>query len=219
MTARPGWPGRLLTWGGRLPGWASRPGRLLRWPGRLLGWAPNPFRRRVDRVEAMIRTALAALFLVAAPILAAGAARHAAAAAHQLRAAERGWKLVTATYLQRPVLTAVPYAGLAAGWALARWTAPGGQPRTGLVGASSAGYAGQRVRIWVDRAGRPTAPPLAGGAVSSQVGLAATLVPLGLAAGVVLTGLAVRSVAGRRRLASWGREWDAVEPRWSGLRF
>ncbi|MCX4966112.1 hypothetical protein OHA98_14935 [Streptomyces sp. NBC_00654] len=75
---------------------------------------------------------------------------------------------------------------------------------------------GGTVVVWVDDAGRETAAPPSGSELASTAvaaGVAAFAVFALSAGGVVRLGL--RRVDARS-LAEWGREWELVEPHWSG---
>ena len=140
----------------------------------VLSLGSNPLRRGVDRVEAGIFAALLVAFLIGAPLLAVGAGwwEHGAAAAEQR--AQRSVHLVTAVLLQ-DVPDIVAGSGAWDAGALARWTAPDGKSRVGLVLDVEGTKAGSRLWIWVDGSGRQADPPLTRGGVESRVITAATL--------------------------------------------
>jgi hypothetical protein len=61
-----------------------------------------------------------------------------------------------------------------------RWTAPGGQPRCGLIATSPGDVVGSTARIWVSRSGSPTGAPrgrseLLGWTPVAEVGVALAL--------------------------------------------
>ncbi|MFJ3974118.1 hypothetical protein [Streptomyces sp. NPDC090021] len=75
---------------------------------------------------------------------------------------------------------------------------------------------GDTVRLWVDDLGNAaTAPPgtpdIALDAIGLGTGVAGAVV---LAAGLALS--ARRRIVDARSAQAWEREWESVEPRWSG---
>jgi hypothetical protein len=179
---------------------------------RMFGWDGNPLRRRSDRVEAVMVTGLIVVFLAAAPVLAVvtGHWTWAAGVRHRPAAA---WRQVPATVQQG---TSARRAGsaMSAGtvWVLARWMAPDGQRRSGLVAVSPAVAAGGSTRVWVNRAGSltgPTPPACAAARLDcncQSAGIHALAPPAGYAG---------QRLLGRRRLADWIRTWEAVGPQWN----
>ncbi|HUZ22676.1 MAG TPA: hypothetical protein VMV07_02815 [Streptosporangiaceae bacterium] len=182
-----------------------------------LGWDRNPLRRRIDRVETVVVTALLAIFLVGAPVLMIVAARVTDSAGVRQQHAERTWRQVPATLLQTPANQADPSYGWDGAWVRARWSAPDGQQRTGFVAVDPAAVAGHRVQVWVDGAGRITSPPLRTYDIWGDVLLAVVTVPVVLGIALSIIAGCVRAVLNRRRLAGWDRAWYAVEPRWTRL--
>jgi hypothetical protein len=196
--------------GGSLPR-VTRRGRLWRglWPGR------NPLRRTCDRVEAAFAAALLAAFLIAAPLLALFAAQ---------------WAYGTSVRAQRAALAtrhlvpATPLAGAPAQTIYcctklrARWTAPDGTRRAGWIRASASAWAGSTVRVWVDRSGRLTDPPLTGSQVANRTIFAAVTAPAAVAIALLGAGALVHRVLDRRRLAAWDAEWRVTGPRWTSPR-
>jgi hypothetical protein len=143
--------------------------RLLR--GRRLD--RNPLRRGSDRAETVVLGALLAAFLAAAPFTAyaAGSWGH-ASAVRDAQAQRASVRQVTATLLRAgPVLSSY---GSASGFAVeARWRAPDGRVRTGELLVTATMAAGHSARIWVDRTGRLTGPPLGQDQVTGRAQLAA----------------------------------------------
>jgi hypothetical protein len=72
--------------------------------------------------------------------------------------------------------------------------------------------------VWADAAGRPTGPPLQAQQVRGQAFLAAVLAPVLLGEMLLVAGQLAHFLLGRRRLAAWDAEWQAIGPRWSSLR-
>ncbi|MGW0117923.1 Rv1733c family protein [Streptomyces sp. NPDC003327] len=96
------------------------------------------------------------------------------------------------------------------------WEYPDDVPRSGTVDVPRRTPQGRTVTIWVDDRGSPARPPdgtddlvltaLAGG--TAAAGAVA-------ASGAGLLAMARRRSEGRR-LTAWEREWEQVEPLWSG---
>jgi hypothetical protein len=184
--------------------------RITRWPARALGRDHSPLLRRPDRIEAAIFASMVAIFLIAAPVLAAVAGRLIDAKDLRAQHAERTWRQVPATVLG--------IASTSDGWEssalTARWTAPDGRRREGVIPVVSTVPAGQ-LRIWVDSAGNQVAPPVDGLRIDRDVAAAAIVASLGLAGVLTLVGGCVRIGVNRYRIAGWEASWDAVGPQWS----
>ncbi len=185
----------------------------------MFGWDRNPLRRRIDRVEAGVLAGLIMAFLIGAPFLVAGAGHLARAAGLRALRTQATWSQVSAT-----VPRAAPNHGeeipgqLDTVFVQGRWTAPDGQPRSGLIATSQGVAVGNTTRIWVSRAGSPTGAPrerseLLGWTPIAEVGTALVL--------ALIFFLAVRLqrwLFERSRLACWHRAWRAQGPRWTGQR-
>lgn len=190
---------------------AAWPARAVRglWPDR------NPLRRTVDRVEAMVWSALAVAFLAGAPLAAVAAGHFSygliSRSAHAQQAARHQVPAVP--------LTAIP-ADVYGYQAMVRasWTAPDGTRRTGMVPAPPVAQAGGTVRVWVDAAGRQTGPPLQPSQVRAQVALTAILAPVVVGLVLLCAGQLAHSALGRRRLAAWDADWQATGPQWTRRR-
>jgi hypothetical protein len=186
---------------------------------RALPARQRPLRRRVDAVEAAIMTVLVVVFAVAAPLLAIITGRIADTAALREQRAERSWRQVTAV-LKEPASAGL--IGLDGEWGAAfvtaRWPVPDGGQRTGQVAVPLNARAGQPVREWVTATGQLTRPRLTRGDVLDRVASAAITSAACLAGVLLLVAIAVRAVAGRRRLAGWARAWEAADPRCSRQR-
>jgi hypothetical protein len=192
-------------------GAARRMSRLARWlAGR------NALRRPVDRIEGAILVVLSASFFVAVAV-AAVLGTH---TYQSQRAASAGLRPAVAVLLQAGPLYGAP---ARAGQAEARWRDRGGGRRSGVLTTVSApgimgAAAGARIPVWLDRAGRPAAPP---------VGQVAMIVSA-LVLGVAVTGGAVvallicyalcRVALDRRRLTAWESAWSLTGPRWTTRR-
>ncbi|MFF9011672.1 hypothetical protein ACF09C_01690 [Streptomyces sp. NPDC014870] len=96
------------------------------------------------------------------------------------------------------------------------WEQPAHVSRTGTIHVPPRTPQGRTVTIWVDDAGTPARPPgsAADRAFTSLSGGIAAAGAVGVTgAGVVLL---VRRQGEGHRLAAWEREWEQVEPVWSG---
>jgi hypothetical protein len=203
----------MMTRPGHTPG-TSWLARLLR--GRRLD--RNPLRRGSDRAETVVLGALLAAFLAAAPFTAhaAGSWAH-ASAVRDAQAQRASLYQVTATLVRAaPVLSGY---GLASGFAVeARWRAPDGRVRTGELLVTAATAAGHSTRIWVDRTGRLTGPPLSRDQVTGRIQLAVGVAIGGLAVLLITAARLARRGIDRRRMAAWDADWMANGPRWSPRR-
>jgi hypothetical protein len=181
---------------------------------RRLGVDGNPLRRRTDKIAAWLAALLVVVFIIGAPAVSMAAIGWVGRSAATWQHTARSWRQVLAVVTR--AAPASPAWGLSGySWVRARWTAPDGQARAGLIPVSAAVAAGQTVRVWVDAAGTPTGPPLtAGVVVADEVRAAAVAVVM---LGVVLLCLmgAGRQVLDRRRLAGWEAAWADVGPQWT----
>jgi hypothetical protein len=188
--------------------------RLLR--GRRLD--RNPLRRGSDRAETVVLGALLAAFLAAAPFAAhaAGSWAH-ASAVRDAQAQRASLHQVTATLVRAaPVLSSY---GSASDFAVeARWRAPDGRVRTGELVVTATAAAGRSTRIWVDRTGRLTGPPLSRDRVTGRVQLAVGVAVGSLAVLLIVAAWLARGGIDRRRMAAWDADWLANGPRWSPRR-
>jgi hypothetical protein len=195
-----------------------RPPRALwlrgHWPDR------NPLRRTSDRVEAAIVAAALVLFLAGAPLLALFAWHWAGAAALRVqRQQQSSWHQVSAVLLAnaRPMVD-IGYGGVAGSEVPARWTAPDGTARSGDVPAAASARAGSTVRIWVNRSGDQTGPPLRDEQTTGQAAMASMLAPFVLGTVLISAVSLAVYILDRRRLASWAAEWRTTGPRWNSHR-
>lgn len=190
------------------PGWRTR----LR---RAAGRDGNPLRRPADRR----RTRLGwAVLLLAALAVALSAVTAAAGYGAARRATDE-----QAARLHRVTATTLAAAQDNSDWAPgvpaqvpARWHYPADRARTGQVVVPAGTARGASVEVWVTDSGAAARP------LRSTADLAAAAALTGFA---LLTGSALVCgtvlVVGRRRIDSvtareWSREWEQVEPRWSG---
>ena len=193
------------------------------WLGRVArGRRPdrNPLRRASDRLETAVLGLLLAAFFAAAPFAAQAAGNQASAwfGAEQ-RAQVSAVHQVRAVVLQTPVNWNAYVDGMALGaMADARWTAPDGHPRTGVIPVPDNAKAGSTVLVWTDQAGEPANPPMRHAQVAGRVALAEGLAVFALAVALITVAGLVRWALNRRRLAAWDADWLATGPRWSPRR-
>jgi hypothetical protein len=185
---------------------------------RLRLWAGlerNALCRPCDRVQARVRVLLVVVFLLTAPLAAAGAAAAVYRASAHAEAVERSSRVrVDAVLLAdaRPVggaFAAVPRIPV-----LARWTAADGSPRTGAILVSTTAPAGTVVPIWTDRAGNVAEPPRDHEQTTMRASVAAMVVGSTVALLLAAVQVTVRRTLNRRRMAAWDAEWSRVAPRW-----
>jgi hypothetical protein len=191
---------------------AARP--MLPWARMLLG--RNELRRGCDRVEAVVVLLLMAAFLAAiagAFVLGGHVYRQQRAEVAQLHP---GVAVLTQAGPHNNALNG-------AGKATARWHAPDGQPRSGMLTMVNTpgiwgAAAGQRVQVWLTGNGEPVPPP------PGPAEVMFTAIVIGISAvsgaGAVLIGgygLA-RLLLDRRRLAAWESAWELTGPQWTPRR-
>jgi len=188
---------------------ATRP---LRWLARLLV-TPSALRRRSDRIEGTIVVLLSAVFLAA--VAAAPFVGERIYQAQRVEAA--GLHPATAVLTQNgPASTTLAPGGEAA----ARWRAPDGQQRSGMLSTSAVpvlwnARAGDRVPVWLTDSGQPEPrPPGPLGALLASIVITAGFV-FGAAIAAFLCYWLGRLVLDRRRLTAWASEWSMTGPRWT----
>lgn len=97
----------------------------------------------------------------------------------------------------------------------AGWTAPDGGRLTGAIPALPGQRAGSTVLVWADAAGRLTGPPLALAQVRDQAVMVAVVAVMVLGLMLWCAGELAHYLLGRRRLAAWDAEWQAIGPQWT----
>jgi hypothetical protein len=184
---------------------------------RRLGMDKNPLRRLTDHIEAWLTAAVLVAALGLGPVL----AWHAAVAVHRTTAAS-----ATQNQTERFHVTAVLQEDtmhsaydddvqLQQAPVPARWTAPDGTPRTGLVVPTTAASAGTSTVIGTDAHGTPL-PPAVGQDASTNAVVAAVMVMVGVATVASFLILLLRRHLDRIRMSRWQRDWLLLEPTWSG---
>jgi hypothetical protein len=177
---------------------------------------PAKLRRPSDRIEGAVVALALAAFLACAAI-----------------AAFLGWRYVATQSTQaarlRPAVAVVSRtftateSGFPVTEAAARWQAPDGQQRSGILTTTSAPgisgtRAGTRVQVWLTASGDPAPSPPGTFTVVLNTVVVATAV--WACAGMVLgiCCLLSRVMLDRRRLAGWESDWALTGPRWTTRR-
>ncbi|MGW1230210.1 Rv1733c family protein [Streptomyces sp. NPDC001478] len=160
----------------------------------------------------------AALFALLCGLLAAAAAWRADARDDAEAAAHRH-RVVATTTDRSVIIPETRYAASPTATAPARWEYPVHTRRSGTVHVRPDTAKGTPVEIWVDDAGAYRTRPAFGlaqrGLTSAAFGIVVTgLVALAEGGGLLLA----RRRALNRRLDAWEREWEALEPVWTGRR-
>ena len=176
---------------------------------------PNQLRRPSDRIEGAVVILLSVVFLAAV------------AAAPWLGV--RFYQSQRATAGLHPAVAVLTQAGpgngflVTSGATTARWRAPDGQRRSGILTTTTApgiwgAPDGARVHVWLTRSGQPETPPQG----PWEVGFASVMLAIGAACcgGIVLFVCywLCRRALDRRRLAAWASEWAAAGPQWTTRR-
>jgi hypothetical protein len=175
----------------------------------------NELRRSSDRIEATVMVVLWTAFLAA--IIAASC--FGVRSYRSERAAAAGLHPTVAVLSQSGPADSLTGSGQA--WA--RWRAPDGHWRSGLLTSTAApgiwgAAAGSRIRVWVTRAGDVGVPPTG----QPTMIFYAVLYAAGamVAAGIMLFFgyWLCRRVLDRRRFTDWESEWASTGPRWTSRR-
>ena len=170
----------------------------------------NPLRRSLDRVEALIVAGLAAALLAGTPVAAVTASHLAYNAASRTVSAQRSWHQEKAVLLASASVPSQFETTVQA-----RWAGPAGERRTGMVPVLAGAPAGSTVMVWVDGSGQLTGLPLQRSQMQAQVVMAALFAPVMLGLLLVAVGLLAHRALGRRRMAAWDADWQAIEPQWT----
>lgn len=180
----------------------------------LRGWRldRNPLRRRSDRAETVMLGVLVAAFIVIAPFAAHAAGSWAyATSAREAQAQRAALRQVPATLLPTPAYPATGYGPLGA---VARWQAPDGQVRVGILFPPSGTTVGSTVPVWVDRADQLADPPLGQAQLITRAHLAEEAAVGTLTIALIAACWLVRWRLDCRRIAAWDADWLATGPRW-----
>ncbi|MBM7093712.1 hypothetical protein ACF1DW_12910 [Streptomyces sp. NPDC014603] len=183
--------------------------------GRLL--RGSPLRRRSDAVEAWTALAVAVLVAVGGPLVGAAAAWWAYGEARTAAAEQRAERHRVAVEITgratgaRPTVQERGHAYRAT----VRWADPDEGMREAVARVPATARPGDRVHVWFDSRGRNVPPPVDVASVWQHTAGVGGCAAGGTVAAVLLAHGAVRSVAMRRRLAEWERDWDRTGPEWT----
>jgi len=189
----------------------------MNWRRRLavrLGLDGNSLRRRTDRIAVYGTVGLLVVFLVVAPILAISAGHWAYRWSMNQQQYQRSWREVTAVLLQKAPVDPGSY-DASGSWTLARWTPPGGHARDGVIPVPAGTPSGSRVQIWLDGSGRWAGLPLGRQIIVVRVAAAVTGTIIMLATVLAVAASVGQWLLGRRRMAGWEADWNAVGPQWT----
>lgn len=169
--------------------------------------------RRPTRRAALIFVLLIAVICGA---VAAGGLWSARSETDRALAAHRHQVTATTTGPAKDPSAATRYGTKPQAVAPAVWEQPEHVRRSGNIHVPSRTPEGRAVTIWVDDAGYPARPPgsAADRALTSMSGGVAAAGVTGVTGAALV--LLVRRRAEVHRLAAWEREWEQVEPVWSG---
>ncbi|MGJ5830793.1 hypothetical protein [Streptomyces ossamyceticus] len=172
----------------------------------------NPLRRTSDRFESWFRGLLTLVLFLGLPMAALSAG---------LTAYESSMRTVHAQSADRHEVTArltTNVKGVATDGkrrAQVRWTDDNGTVRTGTTLVKSETPKGAPVRVWVDRGGGLTSPPMSELNATTTGWFVGGMTAIGVGAGFYAARAGMRHVLDRRRYAQWDAEWNVVEPLWS----
>ncbi|MFC9329276.1 hypothetical protein [Kitasatospora sp. NPDC057015] len=184
---------------------------------RAAGREPNPLGRRSDMQRSRLVVALtiallisfALALLTALAVLRVGQreARYDGQHRHRVTATT-----VAAAVADRPASRS----GVGGFHAQAVWHFPAGVRGSGPIGVGSAAPAGTESTVWVDDHGLPVSAPRPGTEIATTAALTGTGTMM-LSSGAVFAAywLGNRRID-RRTTAAWAKEWEGVEPEWSG---
>ena len=175
----------------------------------------NELRRSSDRIEATVVVVLGAAFLAAVVAASCFGVR----SYLWERAAAAGRQPAVAVHSQSG-----PVDGLTGyGQARARWRAPDGHWRSGLLTSMAApgiwgAAAGSHIRVWVTRTGELGIPPADQQTMIFYAGLYAAGVIVAVGILLFLGYRLCRRILDRRRFSAWESEWASTGPRWTSRR-
>ena len=185
---------------------------------RASGSGDNGLERQSDRLERRLRLLVLALRMVGLPMAGWSAGSTAYGHFSQLRAAQlAGRHAVTAQLVSDAQIGGDRLTGQTRPRAPVRWSDRQGVHVT-VAQVGTWQRKGSTATVWLDARGNVTSPP----DTPDRAATAGLTVGLGAATGVAaMVGGAwkgVRVSLDRRRFAQWDREWELVEPRWTGRR-
>ncbi|MEV6591383.1 Rv1733c family protein [Streptomyces acidicola] len=172
----------------------------------------NPLRRTSDKIETWFLRFLLLVLTLGLPMASISAG---------VTAYESSMRTVQAQTAQRQQVTArlTSDAGGGAGdgtrQAQIHWTDRNGKERSGTTLVRSGTPKGTTVRVWLDRDGIVTGPPMTEYNARTTGWFAGSSAAAGVFAGFLAARAGMRQVLDRRRYARWEAEWALVEPLWS----
>jgi hypothetical protein len=194
-----------------MPGTVKEPTFWRRMVRLLIG--PSTLRRPSDRIEGAAVALLSAVFLAAVAVAVVAGWRFCetqGAQAARLRPAEA---------VLTPLAPAVA-AQMPATEASARWRAPDGREKSGILTTATApgiwgSPPGTRVQVWLTSSGVPVPAPPGPAAVLLTAIVIGTAEAGGVGIALCVCYLVLRLVLDRRRLARWESDWALTGPRWT----
>jgi hypothetical protein len=180
-----------------------------------LGWDGNPLRRPVDKAESAALTALVSGFIVAWLVLSVLIGLLTYGAGVRTEHAEQHTRHQVQATLLESAVQATDSSEWGAAWVQAKWVYPQDQRHEGFVAAPLNAQAGQKMMIWVSRAGQQTAEPMNSEGIDDQVVFAVLVLTTVMAVALAIAVGSVRAISDRRRMRGWQRAWDLVGPTWS----
>ncbi|KUL22194.1 Rv1733c family protein [Streptomyces regalis] len=172
----------------------------------------NPLRRTSDRIESWFSGFLMLMLALGLP---------AASLSAGLSAYKSSMRTVQAQSAERQEVSArltsnvTSDSNVAKQSAQVRWTDKDGTARTGTTLVKSGTPKGTTVRVWVDRDGHLTSPPMSALNATTTGWFVGGMAAAGVAAGFYGARAGMSWALDRRRYAQWDVEWDRVEPLWS----
>lgn len=158
---------------------------------------------------------LLAAFLIGAPLVAFVAGHWAYQAGLGAEHAKQAALHQVPAVLLASTPQALPKAPLLPMAVRARWAVPGHGLRTGMVTVPAGARAGSTVLVWIDAAGRLSAPPVLHSAVEAHAFLAAGSAVVALGVVLLCAGGLVRRAVKKCRMAAWDTDWQATGPQWT----
>ncbi len=181
-------------------------------------WRRNPLKRRCDVVEAWSGLAAGLVMALGAPLTGIAAAD----AMHASLAEQSGDRHRVAATLDRqaPPVESARSGGSSPGDVRTpvHWTGADGRTHSAKVVVTPGSARGSDLPLWVDHRDRPVEAPLTGTERVVQTDVMGGAAAGGLCVTVLLAHRGTRVVLDVRRSRRWQREWERVEPRWTGHR-
>jgi hypothetical protein len=180
----------------------------------------NPLARSSDRTEAGLLLLAVACWLIALPIVAAAASIIWSGISDEATVQQQTRTMVTSHLLAdapdysynseygTPIGPTVPVS--------AEWTGTDGRLHTGSVEAAGGARSGDHQPIWIDKSGGIADPPINTGVAAVLMVGATVAAWLAWGALLLVSWLAVRWRLNTRRANDWDRQWETIEPVWSG---